>query len=139
GQRQNVFYRRLTSPLNDRSSWIKSVADAVLGKPIEDILDEEEALLYNNIKDLALGLLKAVELNMFNSASTDEKLMAFRFFDESGEPLDNRFIIRKNNPAIYTETRSKLDELLKGVDASMRKTMLLELLSEELKALKEVN
>ena len=37
-QKQKIFYKRITSHLDDRISWIKSIADVALGKDIEDIV-----------------------------------------------------------------------------------------------------
>ena len=68
GKVQGIFHKRLVSPLDDRVSWIKSVADVAVGKPLEELLDDEELLLYTNLEELILGLIKAAEISEFNMA-----------------------------------------------------------------------
>ncbi len=50
--KQKVFYQRLMSELDFRNDWIKSICQAVMdGKSLETISDEEEKVLYENLKD----------------------------------------------------------------------------------------
>ena len=43
--KQKVLIDRLNSPINDRDSWLSSIGQAVLGKPLYKINDEEELVL----------------------------------------------------------------------------------------------
>ena len=82
------------SPLDDRVSWIKSVADVALGKGLEELLDEEEPLLISTIKDLSLGLIKASEIRSFNANNSNKgTLYSIRFFGETGEFIDNKLVV----------------------------------------------
>jgi hypothetical protein len=49
--KQRVFYQRLMSELDIRNAWINSICQAVLGKSLEIISDEEEKVLYENLRD----------------------------------------------------------------------------------------
>lgn len=44
---QKTFYDRICSPLEQRNAWLSSVAQAVLGKTLENINDEEELKLFD--------------------------------------------------------------------------------------------
>ena len=44
---QKNFYMRLTSALDDRSSWLNSIGHSLLGKNIDTIIDNEEIILFN--------------------------------------------------------------------------------------------
>jgi nucleoside-triphosphatase THEP1 len=132
GKTQNIFYKRLISPLDDRVSWIKSVADVALGKGLENLLDEEEPLLFNSIKELSLGLIKAAEIRNFNQNSKQGKLFSIRFFGESGEFVDDKLVIKNNGSKVYVDTKKKIIESINKLDELKRKELLLELLSKEM-------
>ena len=132
GKVQGVFYKRLISPLDDRVSWIKSVADVALGKGLEELLDEEEPLLINTIKDLSLGLIKASEIRSFNSNSKQGTLYSIRFFGETGEFVDNKLVVNTNTSKEFKSIKSTISEKISKLDESARKELLVELLSKEM-------
>lgn len=131
-QKQNVFFQRLISPLDDRVSWLKSVADVALGKGIDGMLDEEESLLMENIKDLSLGLIKATEIQKYNRNSSDGKLYSIRFFGETGEFVDDRFVIKRKESKEFKKTKLIISESIEKLDELKRKELLIELLSKEM-------
>jgi hypothetical protein len=47
---QKTFLQRLDSQLDDKKSWLSSLAQAVIGKSLEVIKDDEEVLLYDKFK-----------------------------------------------------------------------------------------
>jgi hypothetical protein len=54
---QKVFLQRMSSPLDDRDSWIASIAQAILQKPLDQINDQEEYVL----KDKLLHLVNELD------------------------------------------------------------------------------
>ena len=132
GKVQNVFYRRLISPLDDRVSWIKSVADVALGKGLEELLDEEEPLLVNTIKDLSLGLIKASEIRNFNKNSDQGTLYSIRFFGETGEYVDDKLVVNTNTSKEFTSIKNEISKTISQLDETKRKELLVELLSKEM-------
>ena len=52
-----MVLERLVSPLDDPESWVKSVADATLGRSLESLRDEEEAGLHRQLKESIEALL----------------------------------------------------------------------------------
>ncbi|MEM5540707.1 hypothetical protein [Olleya sp. AS48] len=132
GKVQSVFYKRLMSPLDDRISWIKSVADAALGKGLEDLLDEEEPLLMDTIKDLSLGLIKASEIRNFNKNSNKGTLYSIRFFGETGEFVDKSLVVDTNSSKEFMSIKKNISETINKLDEAKRKELLIELLSKEM-------
>lgn len=132
GKTQNIFYRRLTSPLDDKVSWIKSVADVALGGSLENILDDEEPLLFNNIKDLSLGLIKAAEIGNFNKNSEKGKLYSFRFFGESGTYIDDKLVIQDKTSMEFSTIKTEITSKMLKLNSQERKELLIELLSKEM-------
>ena len=127
---QNVFFKRLFSPLDDRVSWVKSVADVALGKSIDKMIDEEEILLMNSLKEFIVGLIKTANIHDYNKANKD-KLVFFDFVDERGLSFKEKIIIDSKNKTDYQTLKVELINKLKELDDNNRKQILFELLSSE--------
>lgn len=67
---QKTFIQRLDSQLDDKKAWLSSIAQSVIGKPLETIKDEEEILLYDKFKILIHEL---DNLTNISQADTDEE------------------------------------------------------------------
>lgn len=132
GKTQNVYYKRLMSPLDDRVSWVKSVADVALSKGLEELLDEEEPLLMSTIKDLSLGLIKATEIRDFNKNSNNGTLYSIRFFGETGEFIDNTMVVDTNSSKEFKSIKKTVSDTISKLDEAKRKELLVELLSKEM-------
>ncbi len=131
GKVQSVFHKRLTNPLEDRMSWIKSVADVALGKGLEELLDEEEPLLTATIKDLSLGLIKSNEIHSYNKTN-DEKLYPIQFFNEEGQHFDEKIFVKRNNTKEFKSIRKTVSEGIEKLNKEERKKLLAELLLAEM-------
>ncbi|MDA6069201.1 ATP-binding protein [Flavobacterium sp. AC] len=131
GSEQSIFYKRLISPLDDRSSWLKSVADAALGKSIDGMIDEEDILLVTNLEEFLLGLIKASELHEFKS-SENKKMVSIQMIGTSGRILDDKIIFSNEYSKESEAIRIELQEKLITLDIHKRKQLLMELLSTEL-------
>ena len=69
GQTSLVFFKRIVSQLDDRDSYLKSVADVALNMSIDKLKDEQEPLLHKTIQDLSQGLLDSIVIQKNSSAS----------------------------------------------------------------------
>ena len=69
GQISLVFFKRISSQLDDRDSYLKSVADVALNMSIDKLKDEQEPLLHKTIKDLSQGLLDSIVIHENSSNS----------------------------------------------------------------------
>jgi hypothetical protein len=67
---QKIFIQRLDSQLDDKKAWLSSIAQTVIGKPLESIRDEEEILLYDKFKTIIHEL---DNLTNISQADTDEE------------------------------------------------------------------
>ncbi|HEY5368358.1 MAG TPA: hypothetical protein VIJ75_05135 [Hanamia sp.] len=67
---QKTFIQRLDSELDDKKAWLSSIAQAVVGKSLETIKDEEEVLLYDKFKTLIFEL---DSLTNISKADLDEE------------------------------------------------------------------
>ena len=128
--KQKVFYTRLNSSLDDRNSWLKSIADAALEKKIEAIIDEEENVLISRIKDLSEGLIMSSKLQEFNANSNKGKLYLFKFYTPTGEIKEEKRLL-KNNGKNYSKISSEVSNVLDKLKHEERKDLLFELFSKE--------
>ena len=54
--KQKVFYTRLMSPIDDRVAWISSLVQAVLGKQVHRLRDEDEAVAFDSLTEMIQAL-----------------------------------------------------------------------------------
>lgn len=71
---QKTFLLRLDSQLDDRNSWLNSLSQAVIGKSLDKIRDNDEVVFYDKFKAIIL------ELDSLNSISSTD-------FDEDKEDI----------------------------------------------------
>ena len=68
-----VLFMRLGSPLDIKDAWTKSVVDAIIGKNLESIKDNELALAFKQVKSKIDDLLEACQL--FSSGEGEDKFV----------------------------------------------------------------
>lgn len=111
--KQKIFMARLNSPLNDRDSWLASIGQALLSKPLNNINDPEENILLDKldhmIKELdnlqVLHKLKAedgdqlVKLDVTNDlglVSTNVRIPKNKIEEVDSEAAEIEKILSKN-------------------------------------------
>jgi hypothetical protein len=72
---QKPFYNRLQSQLDDRKAWLSSIAQACINKPLPNINDEDELILFERIRDLAYELDNLCEINMISIDEQKEEIL----------------------------------------------------------------
>lgn len=75
--KQQVFYQRLMSELDIRNTWINSICQAVLGKSLELINDNDEQVLYENLRDMVNELDNLCILVESDVNLEDEEVIKF--------------------------------------------------------------
>ena len=60
---QKVFYARLYSKIDDKNSWLNSLAQPLINKSLELISDKEENILYERFSEIIHELDNMCELN----------------------------------------------------------------------------
>lgn len=127
---QRIFFERLTSPLDDRNSYIKSIADVAINKRVEDIFDEEISLLYSNIEAYSKGLINTIDIHKFNSLSVNSKMLSFSITDEKGHIINSKIIL---GDEVKTKMKIQRDEILhqlKELSPEVQKSLLIDLIND---------
>jgi hypothetical protein len=60
---QKTFFTRIQSAIDDRKSWLSSIAQSCIGKSLVSINDEEEVLLFEKLKDIIYELDNLSEIS----------------------------------------------------------------------------
>jgi hypothetical protein len=108
--RQKVFVARLNSPLNDRDSWLASIAQALLGKPLDQIKDFEEELLKDRFALMIRELDNLLELNQ---SGAEEGEQVFKLDITTHEGLKSQQVrIAKNKQKEVDEVADRVTQLL---------------------------
>lgn len=123
---QAVLYKRLTSSLDDRETYLKSIADAVLGYPVETMKDFSESVLKEQLKIYAKGLIMASSAQKFNQNNKDRKLIHFYGYDEDGTLRNYKTEIdslKQNEEYI-----AKIEKALNGVELNKKREVIMQML-----------
>ena len=72
--KQKVFVGRVNSPLNDRESWLASIAQAILNKPLDQIKDHEEDVLKDLTARMVEDLTNLKEVHKVNIKKGEQAL-----------------------------------------------------------------
>ncbi|WP_113923487.1 hypothetical protein [Cognataquiflexum aquatile] len=67
---QKTFLMRIDSPLDERNLWLSSIAQSLIGAPLENINDNQEIRLYEKFKEVILEL---DSLNRIGVSGFDEE------------------------------------------------------------------
>lgn len=81
---------RLSSELDDRNAWLSSIAQAVVGKTLENLRDDDEPLLYDKFKNLVLELDTLTQLS--ESGVDEEKEDAFGLEITTFETVEKKLV-----------------------------------------------
>lgn len=73
---QKIFIQRLDSKLDDKKAWMSSIAQSVIGKPLETIKDEEEILLYDKFKTIIHELDNLTSISQVDTDENKEDIFA---------------------------------------------------------------
>jgi hypothetical protein len=128
--KQKVFVARLNSPLDDRDSWLASIAQALLGKPLDQIKDQEEEVM----KDRLMHLIREMDnLQDLHHIKADEGEQVFKLDVTTDQGLKSQQVrISKNKQKEVEAVTDEIAKLLskhKGISLAV----LSKLLEKELK------
>ncbi|SFC93322.1 hypothetical protein SAMN05421780_11315 [Flexibacter flexilis DSM 6793] len=98
---QKTFVQRIDSGLEDKKAWLNSIAQAVVGKKLENFSDEDEIALYEKFKSMILEL---DSLTNISKAYIDEKSE-----DVIGIKIDTFF--SEINPKVVRIPKNKSEEI----------------------------
>ena len=129
--KQKTFLQRINSPLNDRDSWLASIGQILVGKPLTSINDKDEDVLKDNLKHLVKELDNLTEIENVKFDIEKEEIFKLDFTSKNQGLVP--YLIRVQKSKIIKAQKSILaiqKEL--GTDKQTRIAILAKLLKEEL-------
>ncbi len=88
---QKTFMQRVDSGLDDRQAWLNSIAQAVVGKALENFRDEDELLLYNKFQNITFELDSLTKLSTADIDEEQEVVLGVQF-DSFVEGVKQNFV-----------------------------------------------
>ncbi len=98
---QKTFVQRIDSALDDKKAWLNSIAQAVVGKTLENFTDEDEIMLYEKFKSLILELDSLTNISKADIDENSEEVI--------GVKIDTFF--SNINPKIVRVPKKKAEEI----------------------------
>jgi hypothetical protein len=126
------FLSSINSSLNDKSAWISSITQSLLGKSLEKINDDEEEMLFKQMSKIRLELDNFTEFSKLNIDIKKEDLIKIEITSLSKGRNEKTIRI----PKIKSKQKNELNKKIKNVLSSDRTTnieILLNILNEQLK------
>ncbi|SMD42427.1 hypothetical protein SAMN00777080_0977 [Aquiflexum balticum DSM 16537] len=125
-----VFHTRLMSALDDRDSWLKSLADQLLGKSIDQMSDQEEKILMESLKEAFANLDRVLEVHDFLDAQEENEAYSFELIDKTGKRLHDKVSLSPGDQKKVEKIYSKLTGFLNNEDRLLNKAALIKLLKD---------
>lgn len=100
---QKTFVQRIDSGLDDKKAWLNSIAQAVVGKSLENFSDEDEVMLYEKFKSMIMDLDSLTKISQTDLDENNEEII--------GVKIDTFF--SKINPKVVRVPKAKAAEIEK--------------------------
>lgn len=124
-----VFHTRLMSKLDDRDSWLKSIADQLLGKSIDKMNDQEEMILLESFKEAFSNLDRVLEVHEFLDQEENEAY-TIDLMDKSGKVFHEKVSLTPENQKKVSELYDQLNTLLDKNEKLLNKAAIVRLLKD---------
>jgi DNA helicase HerA-like ATPase/ribosomal protein S15P/S13E len=129
---QKTFYNRILSPLEDRRSWLSSVAQTIIGKPLEQSSDEDELRLFDRFLELIRELDNLNDINKRASATAGDVTFKVEITFPGQSVRQQVITLPEKQSAKYKQVHEDIASLLEGEQRFLKIAILAELLKEEL-------
>jgi len=126
---QKTVYTRLQSELDDRKTWLSSIAQSCVGKPLTNLLDEDEALLYEKLRELMFELDNITEISNIEIDDTREEVLNLQITSFNQGLIKQTLRISKEKNKEVEDHIKKIKTNL-GKDKKLNITILTKLLQE---------
>jgi len=127
-----VFYQRLTSEIDNNSMWINSISQALLGKSLEVIDDNDENILFEKFKNIIFELDNLSELSKSNVDNSKEDLIKFEI-TTFVKGFQKRFVrLPKKQSEEIDKLKSEIEQKLSSYDRAQNIALLVKLLQDQI-------
>jgi hypothetical protein len=129
--RQKSFLSRVKLPLDDRESWINSLAQVILSKQLKEFTDEEEIVLYERLADAFKELDDALTLNTMTFDSEKQQALTIEITGSDIVKVKKNVILNKKQKEEVKDFEKKIKKILKDASPSVFDAVLIGLLNKQ--------
>ena len=126
------LHRKCINPTIDRKLFLEGIAYAVLGKSLENINDEEEAILCKDFTTNYKHLLELVDIHRIKETHKNDAVFGIKVFNEAGKDFEEKIIIPSESEDLVKKEIDKINKGFNGIDVNLKKAILIQLLKEEI-------
>lgn len=130
--KQKSFVQRINSPLNDRDSWIASIGQVLIGKPLNSINDKDEATLKDNFLHIVKELDNLSALEQLNFDENKEEVYKLDFTTKQKGLTPFTVRIAKNKLVKAEKQMNNIQKELANNNKQTKIAILAKLLRDEL-------
>jgi hypothetical protein len=127
---QKSLHKRIHSQIPDKTAWISSIAQALIGKSLTKISDNEELLLYDAIKKQFSELDKFLEISTLKYDKNEERAILYQIQDSEKLSKNSQIILGKKDIALIDTLKKSIEPLMKEYDLKVKKGLLIQILKE---------
>ena len=128
---QKSFIQRVDSQIEDKKAWLSSIAQSLVGKPLEKFKDDDELLLYDRFADMIFTLDSLNDITKVKFDENKETAINIQI-NSFGEAMTNKIIrLPKSKDNDVKNLEAKIKNLLskdKSIDLIAITSVLKELL-----------
>ena len=128
---QKTFIQRLDSEIDDRKAWLSSIAQAVIGKSLETIKDDDEIVLYDKFKILIHELDNLTNISQTDLDDAKEDALGIEFSSFVDGITKNLIRLPKTKKKEVTKIEDAIKDKL-SLDKSLNIVALANLLKDQL-------
>jgi len=129
---QKVFYQRINSMLDDRKTWINSLAQACIGKSLENFSDEEIEILKYKLSDIIHELDNLTDLSESDINTEKEEIIKLEITSFLKGLSKNYIRIPKNKYKKISNLEASIKKQIHGNDRTLNIALLTKLLQQEI-------
>ena len=128
---QKSLLIRLKLPLDDRSSWLNSICQVVLGKSLDSIKDKEEEILKEKIKRAFYELDNLLSISSEHEEQPDQEVIKLQLTSFNRGLQEETIVVSKDNSQEYQKKLKELTESL-STNKKLNLYLLTNLLKQQL-------
>lgn len=128
--KQKALVRRIHSKIPERSLWISSISQMLIGKPLNKITDQEELILLDQIKKQFADLDALLEISSLDYNADKEVALRYEIQGSDKKRKNNQVILNKKDIRQINKLKKDVSALIKDQDVKVQEGLLLQLLKE---------
>lgn len=127
-----VLIQRINTPLDDRQSWINSVATSIINKQLDQFTDEDEIAFKTLFPKRIHELDNLTDISQKDINEAEEEVLKVEFTSFVKGVQSNLYRFPKEKTKQFEKTKLSIKELLDSNDKQSNIALLIKLLQEEI-------